>query len=128
MKVWILLYKAPRRVIRIKRKRFSVRLKQQMLRLKVALNQEKTETKEMLSIYKKYTQGLASKEDLQVANQQFGDVLKGLGIGVFAVLPFSPITIPVMIKLGKMVGVDILPSSFNQENKITKKVKTSFNE
>jgi len=117
MKIWILLYKAPIRVIRIKRRRFSVRLKQQMLRLKTALSQEKDETKEMLSIYKKYTQGQATKEDLKMANQQFGDVVKGLGIGVFAVLPFAPITIPVMIKLGKMVGVDILPSSFNQNNK-----------
>jgi len=120
MKIWLLLYKAPIRVIRIKRKRFSVRLKQQMLRLKMALSQEKYETKAMLSIYKKYTQGQASKEELKIANKQFGDVVKGLGIGVFAVLPFAPITIPLMIKLGKMVGVDILPSSFNQESKSTK--------
>lgn len=117
MKIWLLIHKAPIRVIRIKRKRFSVRFKQQMIRLKIALSQEKTETKAMLAIYRKYTQGQASKEEIKIANQQFGDVVKGLGIGVFAVLPFSPITIPVMIKLGKMVGVDILPSSFNQENK-----------
>jgi hypothetical protein len=31
---------------------------------------------------------------------------------VFAVLPFAPITIPVIVKLGKSVGVDILPSAF----------------
>ena len=115
MKVWLLIHRAPIRVIRIKRRRFTVRLKQQMIRLKIALSQEKDETKAMLAIYKRYTQGQASKEELQIANQQFGDVLKGVGISVFAVLPFSPITIPLMIKLGKMVGVDILPSSFNQE-------------
>jgi len=115
MKIWLLIHKAPIRVIRIKRKRFSVRLKQQMLLLKAALSQEKAETKAMLGIYRKYTQGQASKEEIKIANQQFGDVVKGLGIGVFAVLPFSPITIPIMIKLGRMVGVEILPSSFNQE-------------
>jgi len=116
MKIWLLIHKAPIRVIRIKRRRFTVRLKQQMLRLKAALSQEKAETKAMLGIYRKYTQGQASKEEIKVANQQFGDVVKGLGIGVFAVLPFAPITIPLMVKLGRMVGVEILPSSFNQES------------
>ena len=124
MKIWLLIHKAPIRVIRIKRKRFSVRLKQQMLLLKAALSQEKAETKAMLSIYRKYTQGQASKEEIKMANQQFGDVVKGLGIGVFAVLPFSPITIPIMIKLGRMVGVEILPSSFNRESS-SKKNKTN---
>jgi len=116
MKVWLLIHKAPIRVIRIKRRRFTVRLKQQMLRLKAALSQEKAETKAMLGIYRKYTQGQASKEEIKIANQQFGDVVKGLGIGVFAVLPFAPITIPLMVKLGRMVGVEILPSSFNQDS------------
>ncbi len=116
MKIWLLIHKAPIRVIRIKRRRFTVRLKQQMLRLKAALSQEKAETKAMLGIYRKYTQGQASKEEIKIANQQFGDVVKGLGIGVFAVLPFAPITIPLMVKLGRMVGVEILPSSFNQES------------
>jgi hypothetical protein len=54
---------------------------------------------------------------MKQANQQFIDVLKGLGIGVFALLPFSPITIPLVIQVGKWVGVDILPSSFKQDNK-----------
>jgi len=117
MKIWILIFKAPIRVIRIKRKRASLRLKQQMLMIKIALGQEKTETKEMLIIYRKYTQRQASKEELKIANEQFVDIVKGLGIGVFAVLPFAPITIPVVIKLGKLVGVNILPSSFNKEEK-----------
>jgi len=57
MKIWLLIHKAPIRVIRIKRRRFTVRLKQQMLCLKAALSQEKAETKAMLGIYRKYTQG-----------------------------------------------------------------------
>ncbi len=117
MKIWILIFKAPVRVIRIKRKRAGLRLKQQMLMIKTALSQEKAETKEMLVIYRKYTQRQASKAELKIANEQFVDIVKGLGIGVFAVLPFAPITIPVVIKLGKLVGVNILPSSFNQEEK-----------
>lgn len=84
-----------------------------MVTLKWALAQERQETREMLDIYKRYTKGQASKQDLQVANKQFIDILKGLGLGVFAVLPFAPITIPLVVKIAHMVGVDILPSSFS---------------
>jgi len=117
MKIWINILKAPRRVLRISRKRQMTKLRRQLLRVKIALSQEKKETKEMLGIYRRYTKRQATPEEMKLANQQFMDVLKGLGIGVFAVLPFSPITIPLVIKLGKWVGVDILPSSFNEENK-----------
>ncbi|TLU64595.1 hypothetical protein FE810_10910 [Thalassotalea litorea] len=105
--------RAPVRTIKIKRKRSSVSLKRQMLLLKVALHQEKDETREMLIIYRQYTKGQASKQQLAQANEQFLDVLKGIGLGVFAVMPFAPITIPVVIKVGQWVGVDILPSSFS---------------
>jgi hypothetical protein len=127
MKIWILIHKAPIRVVRIKRKRAGLRLKRQMLMLKIALSQEKAETKAMLVIYRKYTQKQASKAELKIANEQFVDIVKGLGIGIFAVLPFSPVTIPVMIKLGKMVGVNILPSSFYSETQDNVTAKKSSN-
>jgi len=41
---------------------------------------------------------------------------KGLGIGIFAVLPFAPLTIPFIIKLGKRMGIDILPSAFYEQD------------
>lgn len=86
-----------------------------MIRLKIALAQEKEETKEMLSIYRKYTKGQASKEELSIANEQFVDVLRGIGLGVFAVLPFAPITIPIIVKLARRVGVEVIPSSFTKK-------------
>lgn len=113
MNIYLLLHKAPVRVFRIGRRRFWLRLKLDMLVVKEALSQEKQETKEMLVTYKRYTRKQASKEELVEANKQFADLLKGLGLGVFAVLPFAPLTIPLVLKLGKMVGVDVLPSSFN---------------
>lgn len=116
MRIWVHIFRAPKRVILISRKRQTTKLKRQLIRVKIALAQEKDETKEMLSIYRRYTRRKATPEEMKMANQQFLDVLKGLGIGVFAVLPFAPITIPIVIKLGKWVGVDILPSSFNNEN------------
>ena len=88
-----------------------------MIGLKIALSQEKLETKEMLTTYKKYTRKQATPEEMIQANKQFVDILKGLGLGVFAVLPFAPITIPILIKVGRMVGVEILPSSFNRDKK-----------
>ncbi|WP_281213043.1 LETM1 domain-containing protein [Shewanella insulae] len=113
MKIYRKLYKAPFRVLRISRRRFGLRLKRDMLVLKDALAQEKQETKDMLVAYGRYTRNQASKEELRLANQQLADLIKGLGLGVFAVLPFAPITIPVVVKLGKLVGVEVLPSSFN---------------
>jgi len=117
MKVWIYFARAPRRVVSISRKRYYSKLKRQMIALKLALSQEKAETREMLSVYKKYTKNKATPEELLEANKQFIDVLKGLGLGVFALLPFAPITIPILLKIGKMVGVDILPSSFIRDKK-----------
>ncbi|SQH76010.1 conserved protein of unknown function [Shewanella benthica] len=113
MKIYAHIHKAPIRVFRIGRKRFWIRLKRDMLILKEALSQEKQETKDMMVTYKRYTKNQASREELAEANKQFGDLLKGLGLGVFALLPFAPLTIPLVVKLGKMVGVDVLPSSFN---------------
>ena len=117
MKIWLHFVKAPVRVVRISRKRNMVKLKRQMLVIKIALAQEKTETKEMLIIYRKYTQRQASNDEIAAANKQFMDILKGLGLGIFAVLPFAPITIPVVIKVGRLVGVEILPSSFSENSK-----------
>ncbi|QYJ87598.1 hypothetical protein K0I73_07875 [Shewanella mesophila] len=113
MKFYRKIHKAPLRVIRISRRRFGLRLKRDMLVLKDALAQEKQETKDMLVTYKRYSRKQASKEELKLANMQLADLVKGLGLGVFAVLPFAPITIPVVVKLGKWVGVEVLPSSFN---------------
>ena len=112
MRILRYIHKAPIRVFRIKKLSSKLKVKRTMLRLKVALAQEKEETKEMLVIYKKYTKGQATKEDMSTANKQLIDVLKGLGLGVFAVLPFAPITIPLIVKLGRLVGVEVMPSSF----------------
>ncbi|MGB0936036.1 MAG: hypothetical protein ACPGTQ_01195 [Colwellia sp.] len=93
----------------------SFDFKGKMLSFKEALAQEKQETIEMLSIYRKLTLKKASKSELKIANAQFFDLLKGTGLGIFALLPFAPITIPLLLKLGKMVGVELLPTSFNKK-------------
>ena len=66
----------------------------------------------MLSTYKRFTKGQASKQEMQDAHKQFVDVIRGLGLGVLAILPFSPITLPFVVKLGEKLGVNVLPSAF----------------
>lgn len=125
MNVWIHFFKAPFRVLSISRRQQVSKLKRQLVLIKEALAQEKDGTKEMLSIYRRYTMRQATIDEMKQANNQFVDLLKGLGLGVFAVLPFAPITIPLAIKLGKWVGVDILPKSFSQLG--NKAVKVTLN-
>ncbi|MBU2425362.1 MAG: hypothetical protein KKA56_00630, partial [Gammaproteobacteria bacterium] len=39
------------------------------------------------------------------------------GLGIFAVLPFAPITIPLIVKLGRKLGIEVLPSAFTPNGK-----------
>ncbi|MCP4600310.1 MAG: hypothetical protein GY847_07220 [Proteobacteria bacterium] len=91
----------------------------QMVRIKLekikgALAQETEQTKEMLDTYQRFVKGQASKDEMERANTQFKDILKTLGLGVLAVLPLSPITIPAIVSLGKKYGIEVLPDSFKE--------------
>jgi hypothetical protein len=88
---------------------------QTLIKIKNALSVEGHGAKQMIETYLNYTQGNATEEDMERANQQFQSFLKTIGLGVFAVLPFSPITIPALVKLGKKYGVDVIPESFKKE-------------
>ena len=101
MKVFLYyLIRSPLKLARVGHKRGKRRIRRDLLAIKRALAQEKEETKEMLAIYHKFTQGDASDAEMKAANKQLVDLVKGLGVGVFAILPFAPITIPFIIKLG----------------------------
>lgn len=100
-----------RQNIAIKRKALTP-IKLGLLAVKRGLAQESRETKVMLVTYKRFTKGQASKLEMQEANRQFVDVIRGLGLGVLAVLPFSPITLPFVVKLGEKIGINVLPSAF----------------
>lgn len=85
-----------------------------LIRLKHILAQEGKETKHMLESYARFSVGKADKKEMKQANSQFRDILRSAGLGVFLVLPFAPITIPLVVKLGRKLGIEILPSSFRQ--------------
>ena len=96
-------------------------LKRGLLTVKQGLAEESRQTKTMLITYQRFTKGQASKLGMEEANKQFIDVIRGLGLGVLAILPFSPITLPFVVKLGERIGVNVLPSAFMidpQENEV----------
>jgi hypothetical protein len=85
--------------------------------VKEALSKESAETKVMLKVYLRYTKGEAKQAEMKMANAQFRDLLKTLGLGALAVLPFAPLTIPTFVKIGRKFGVDIIPSSLRSNKK-----------
>ena len=82
-------------------------------KVKNILETESKETSEMLEIYRKYMAGeKLDSESITKANNQFADLIKNAGLlGVFA-LPGGLVAIAFLVKLGKKLGIDILPKSF----------------
>ena len=79
-------------------------------RLQESFLEENEENKKMLDIYLRYVEGDASDEDIDYANNQLKQNLKSLGLGVLVVLPFSPITIPYILKKTQELNIDIIPN------------------
>jgi CRP-like cAMP-binding protein len=75
--------------------------------------------KYMRHVYQKSLRREASKEELERANAYFRDYLKMAGIGTLLVLPGSPLTIPLAVKIGRAMGVDILPGSGRAEESMS---------
>ena len=64
----------------------------------------------MTATYQNYLRGTATRTEMEQANAVLRDYLKIAGIGTLLVLPGAPLTIPLVAKLGKVLGVDIFPS------------------
>ena len=99
----------------LKRDDYKIKVKGSLIKVKEVLKQESKETKEMFDTYQRFTKGEATQKEMEVANEQFRDVLRGVGLGVIVVLPFSPITIPIIVKLGKKLGIEVFPSSVKEQ-------------
>lgn len=69
----------------------------------------------MSATYQRYLQGTATAEEMEHANTVLRDYLKIAGLGTLLILPGAPITIPLAVKLGKALGVNILPSEVDAE-------------
>ena len=92
-------------------------IKNWLLKFKQGLSQEADESKEMLDVYARYTQGFpVNDQEMAVANEQLKDVARGIGMGIFAAIPGHVITVPILFGLAKKFNIQLLPSAFNSPN------------
>ena len=89
-----------------------------LIKIKAILATESKDTSEMLGIYSRYVSGeKIDKKVIDKANKQFADLIKNVGfLGVFS-LPGGLLAIFFLVKLGKKLGIDILPKNFKDWTK-----------
>ena len=92
-------------------------IKQNLLKLKDSFLEETEENKKMLDIYINYIEGNASNEDIENANKQLKQIFKSLGLGILVILPFSPISIPYVLKKAKENDIDLIPEWYKALSK-----------
>lgn len=90
------------------------KLQKYILKLKESFLEESEENRKMLDIYVKSIEGQASKEEINYADNQLKQIFKNLGLGILTVLPFSPITIPYVVKKAQEYGIDIIPNWYKK--------------
>ncbi len=96
---------------------FDGRIKRIIAFLKEKFAEETESSKEMLITYSDYLKGEAGEEDLERANHQLNEILKDLSFGLLAVIPFAPVTIPMIAKFAKKHNIDLLPEWFKDSFK-----------
>ena len=91
-------------------------IKLALTKIQSILSNETRESNEMLRIYQKYIINNESitKEELEQANKQFSDLLKGLGLAGVFVLPGGLLVIAFIVKAGKKLGIDIIPDKYRK--------------
>ena len=90
------------------------KIQKYLLKLKDSFLEESEENKKMLDVYIKSIAGEASDDEIDYANNQLNQIFKSLGLGVLTVLPFSPVTIPFVIKKAQELGIDIIPNWYKK--------------
>jgi len=96
---------------------FEGRIKKIVDFLREKFTEETESTRTMLKIYSDYVKGEANDEDVEKANKQLNEILKDLSFGLMAVIPFAPITIPMIAKFAKKHNIDLLPEWFKDSVK-----------
>ena len=87
----------------------------------LAIKNEQKETQELGLLLKKYAlqSGNLTRDEMRIVKDQFVDLLKITGLSIPVLMPFSPVIIPLMMKLGQKVGVRLLPTSFYDDEEST---------
>ena len=89
-------------------------VKNSLIKLKKSLSTETKETKEMALIYKAMLKGKASNSDIKKANEQFKDILKGVGLTTLALMPIpgGGLLMAALIKFAAKFNISLMPSAF----------------
>ena len=80
-----------------------------LFKLKNSFLEETEENRRMLDIYANYIDGKASDQEIDEANYQLKQVLKSFGLGILVILPFSPVSIPYVLKKAKEYDIELIP-------------------
>ena len=96
---------------------FEGRIKKILTFLKEKLTDETESSRVMLKTYSEYLKGEVTEEELEKANKQLNEILKDLSLGLMAVMPLAPITIPMIAKFAKKHNIDLLPEWFKDSLK-----------
>ena len=96
---------------------FDGRVKKIIDFLKEKLTEETESSRAMLKTYSDYVKGEATEGDLEKANNQLNEILKDLSLGLMALVPFAPLTIPMIAKFAKKHNIDLLPEWFKDSLK-----------
>ena len=96
---------------------FDERVKKIIDFLKEKLTEETESSRAMLKTYSDYVKGEATDEELDKANNQLNEILKDLSLGLMTLIPFAPITIPMIAKFAKKHNIDLLPEWFKDSLK-----------
>ena len=75
-----------------------IKYQKYLLQLKEVFLEENQENTKMLDVYFKFIDGKATDDELNDANKQLEELIKSLGMGFLVLLPFSPVTIPYLVK------------------------------
>ena len=93
------------------------RIKKFLFKLKDSFLEESEENRRMLDTYANYIEGTATEKEIDEANYQLKQVFRSLGLGVLVVLPFSPVSIPYVLKKAKEYNIELIPDWYKALSK-----------
>ena len=93
------------------------KIEQYLFKLKKSFLNESIENKKMLDAYINLLEGNSSEKEIEEANVQLKQNFKSLGLGILVILPFSPISIPYILKKAREHDIDLIPEWYKALSK-----------
>ena len=88
-----------------------------LFKLRDSFLEESEENRRMLDTYANYIDGTASDKEIDEANYQLKQVFRSVGLGILVVLPFSPVSIPYVLKKAKEYNIELIPDWYKALSK-----------